>query len=85
MDDFIDTARRDSKASAKLILTYVHRFEEFLKQNLARMNWGYLLYLHFVTSMIINNLNIVCIPIFPFEADSPLIVNANAMLAFSIT
>ena len=34
--------------------------------------------------MIINNLNIVCIPVLPFETDSPLIVNANAMLSFSI-
>jgi hypothetical protein len=34
--------------------------------------------------MIINNLNIVCILVLPFETDSPLIVNANAVLSFSI-
>jgi hypothetical protein len=34
--------------------------------------------------MIINNLNIVRISVLPFETDSPLIVNANAMLSFSV-
>ena len=34
--------------------------------------------------MIINNLNIVCILILPSETDSPLIINANAVLPFSI-
>ena len=34
--------------------------------------------------MIINNLNIVCILFLPFETDSPLIVNANAMLSLSL-
>ena len=34
--------------------------------------------------MIIINLNIVCIPVLPFETDSPLMVNANAMLSLSL-
>ena len=34
--------------------------------------------------MIINNLYIVRIAVMPAKADSPLIVNANAILSFSI-
>jgi hypothetical protein len=35
--------------------------------------------------MVINNLHLERMPIMPFEADSPLIVNPNAPLPSSIT
>jgi hypothetical protein len=35
--------------------------------------------------MVINNFNIVGIIIFPAEADTPLFINAYAVLAFAIT
>ncbi len=60
MDYFIDASWRDTEFFAKLILAYFHRLEKLFKQNFTRMNWGYLLCLHFFTSMIINNLNIIC-------------------------
>jgi hypothetical protein len=34
--------------------------------------------------MIVNNLNKICVPVSPFETDSPLVANANAMLTFSV-
>ncbi len=35
--------------------------------------------------MIIDNRNVVCISTFPYEANTPLIVDSNAMLTGSIT
>jgi hypothetical protein len=46
------------------------------------MYWCY--FFNFFTSMVINNFNIVCITVFPFETDSPLLVYPNAVLTFSI-
>ena len=49
MNDLVDSAKRNAKVSTKLILTDVHRFEEFLKYNLAGM---YRLYFsHYITSI----------------------------------
>jgi hypothetical protein len=84
-DDCVGIDRRDAKFFAKLILAYFHRLEKLFKQNFAWMNWGYLLCLHFFTSMIISNLYIICIPVLPLETYPPLIVYANAMLSFSIS
>jgi len=74
MDYLVNSAWRDVKVSAEFILTDVQRLEEFLKQNLARMYGAYLL--HRITSMIINNFNVVCISFLPFKTYPPLIVNS---------
>lgn len=83
MDDLINPARRDAEVSTELILTDAHGFEEFLKQNLAGMNWRYLL--HVVTSMIIHDFHVVGIPTVPFETDPPLIVDPDTVLSFSFS
>ena len=49
-NDLVDSARRDAKVSTKLILTDVHRFDEFLKQNLAWMyRWYFSRYITSIT------------------------------------
>ena len=35
--------------------------------------------------MIVHDLNIVCVPVAPDEAQTPLFVDSNAMLSFSVT
>jgi len=81
MNDLVDSARRNSKISAKLILADVHRFEEFFEQNLA---WMYRRYsFHYSTLTIINNLTMVYISILPLKTKPPLIINADTVLSLS--
>ena len=35
--------------------------------------------------MVIHNLNVICVPVTPMKADSPLIVDANAVLPLSVS
>ena len=45
VDYFIDSTRRNLETLTKLILTYLHRLQEFFKQYFSRMNWGYFFHL----------------------------------------
>ena len=63
------------------ILADAHWLQELFKKYFAWMNRR--IVSHNYTSMIINNLNFVYAVISPFKTDSPLIIDANAVLPFA--
>ena len=40
VDDLVDAARRDAHGLGQVILAHLHRLEEILKQDFARVDWG---------------------------------------------
>jgi hypothetical protein len=48
------------------------------------MDWGHISFHSFSPSVVVNNFNVIGVPIFPVEADSPLVVNSDTPLAFSV-
>ena len=80
MHDLVDPARRDVQFVAQLVLAEAERLHELFQQNLARMDWRYLL--HRSPSVVVYDLNGVRVAVAPHEADSPRIVDPNAMLSF---
>jgi len=83
MDDFIDSARGDSKIPTQPVLADPHRLKELLVQDFP---WMYRHdFFHLFTSMVVGNLDTVCVSIFPFETDPPLLVDPNAVLSPSIS
>jgi hypothetical protein len=47
------------------------------------MDWGHISLHGFSPSVVVNNFNVIGVPVFPVEADSPLVVNTDTPLAFS--
>ena len=83
MNDFVYPARGNSEVPPDLVLTDVHRLEKLLIQDFSRMYCRY--FFHFLTLMVANYFNIVCVSFFPFETDSPSLIDANAVLPFSFS
>ena len=80
VDNLVNPARRDPEVSAELVLTDVHWLQEFLIQDFTGMyRWDLL---HFFTSMVVDDFNVICVVILPSETDSPLSVDANTVLSF---
>jgi hypothetical protein len=63
-------------------LTDSHGFKEFFVQDFSRMYWYN--FFHRIPSMIINYFNMVCVPVFPLKTNAPLLIDANAVLSFSV-
>ncbi|CUS05921.1 protein of unknown function [Candidatus Promineifilum breve] len=65
------------------------RLEKFFEKNLAGMNrWKQFVFVHHTPScfgsVIVHNFNVMGSVIFPFETDTPLRINPNAILTFPI-
>lgn len=65
--------------------TDVHWLHELLEKNLSGMDRGkQFLVRHKASLMIVDDLDVVSVAIFPNEANAPLIINANAMLTLAV-
>lgn len=80
----LNTALRHSSVQPKASLAYSHGLQEVLIQNFTWMH-GQHAVTHGVLLMIINNFNKMSIPILPNKTNSPLAVDADAMLPASIS
>src|SRR3972149_8996571 len=85
MHYFVNTARRDINVFCQFILADFKWFEKFLHKNFSRMNRLYLFLSHINDLlMIINYFHIISIIFRPAEANTPLVVDADAMLAYAV-
>jgi hypothetical protein len=85
-DDFVDAAWGYVDGLGEAVLAEGEGCEEFLGEDFARMdggNFGISL-VHSGTSMVIDQRDIVSTAIAPDEANAPLVVDANAVLAGAI-
>ncbi len=85
MHDLINAAGRDAEALRQPVLSQAERRQKVLPQYLTRVHRGQALYGHRTLLMVIDNLDVVSIATFPAKTDPPLVVDANAMLPYSIT
>jgi hypothetical protein len=88
--DLIDPAWRYADVLRQAVLTQPHGLQELLEQDLAgvyRREYFRRKFFrrHPSLLMVVHNLNVVCIPRAPAKADSPLIVDANAVLSLSVS
>jgi hypothetical protein len=79
LDDLVDAPRGNTDVLCHAVLADPHGDEELLKQNLPGMDWIHS-FRHDVTSVIVDDLNVVGVAVFPTETDSPPFVDPNAML-----
>ena len=83
MNDFINPARRNAKFPPEQVLTYLQWSHELFLEDLTRMYRGRFLS-HSTLLVIVDYLNIKCVTPSPYEADTPLIVDPNAMLSLPV-
>jgi hypothetical protein len=80
-----DAARWNRDFPGESIDTDVHWLHELLEKNLSGMNWVKQFLARYKSSLlIVDDLDVVSVTIFPHEANAPLIVNSNAMLTLTI-
>jgi len=83
-DDFADAPLGDADRFGESISSNPHRSQEVFHQNFTGMDWGHISLHGFSPSVVINNFNVIGVPVFPVEADSPLVVNSDTPLTFSV-
>jgi hypothetical protein len=88
MHDLIDPSRRHTDIPGQSVLGQAQRLEKIRREDFARMYGIQLASSHAIPSsnelMIVNDLDLVGIAILPPEADAPLLVHANTVLACAI-
>src|SRR5579872_5950537 len=82
--DLVDPAGRDANVLSQPILADAERTQELFEQYLARMDGWQSQSRHVDSSVVVCNFNIASVAVFPVEAESPLIVHANAVLTVAI-
>jgi hypothetical protein len=76
----------DVQGSGKGIGAQAKRFHEIFPQNFSGMYRAHAVFHHGVISLVIvNDFNIDDAIIFPFKADPPFVVDADAVLSFSVS
>jgi hypothetical protein len=83
-DDFADSPLGHPHGLGELVLGDTHGLQEILQEDFTGMYWRYLPFHGSSPSMVIDNLDIVCVPFIPPETDTPLIIDADAPLSFSV-
>jgi hypothetical protein len=88
MHDLIDPSRRHTDIPSQSVLGQAQRLEKIRREDFARMYGVQLASSHAIPSsnvlMVVNDRNLVGIAILPPEADAPLLVHANTVLAGAI-
>src|SRR6266542_6079370 len=83
--DLVDPAGRHAEVLRQTILSKAERLQKILVQHFARMHRTQPLHGHRLLLVVIDNLDFVRIAPLPSKTDPPLVVDANAVLAQSIT
>jgi hypothetical protein len=88
MHDLIDPSRRHTDIPSQSVLGQAQRLEKIRREDFARMYGVQLASSHAIPSsnvlMVVNDRNLVGIAILPPEADAPLLVHADTVLAGAI-
>lgn len=82
MNNLIDAPGSYSDIFCKPILTDSQWLKKFRKENFTGMNGGEITLFHNDLSMVVGDLDVVGITTLPYETDSPLLVDADAVLTF---
>ncbi len=86
MHDLVDSAGRDTDVPRKPVLADPHWIEELLQQDLTGVNWWSVLLRHCLRfSVVVDDFNVVRISLCPDEADAPLVIDSNTILARAIS
>jgi hypothetical protein len=81
MNDLADANRRNAKIVCQAILAQAERFHEVFQQNFAGMDGGEQVIHKFLPlGMIVHNFHVSGFVINPLEANSPLVINTDAIL-----
>jgi hypothetical protein len=83
VNDLVDAARGHSDRLGKTVLADAKRSEEVFQKNLAGVN-GLVCGSHNISSVIVGDFDIYWPSGCPREADAPLVVDSDAVLAFSV-
>jgi len=84
LHDLIDAARRDSNIFRHAIFGQAKWKEKVLTEDFAGMDGGMCFHGRFV-SVVVDDLNLVRAVRFPLEADAPLAIDADGVLAFHLS
>jgi len=88
MHDLVDSSRRHTDIPGQPVLGQAERLEKIRREDFAGMYGVQLASSHAIPSsnvlMIVNDLNFVRIAILPPEADAPLLIHTNTVLAGAI-
>ncbi len=86
VNDLVNARNGNSDFASQTILADSHRLHELLEQDHTRMDWGKLLHRHsHLLSVIVDHLNVESVASFPTKADTPLVVDPDAVLTPTIT
>jgi hypothetical protein len=86
VDDLVDAPGRNVDVVGKAILTDCHRLQKIFEQDLAGVDRGDFLPCHGgISSVVVGDLDVKRMTIPPDEAYSPLVVDANAVLAETVS
>ena len=84
-----DTAVRNPRILGETVLGHIQLIEKFFTQNVSRMRKFKRLCLHgfgsFQNLVVIDDADVVSIASLPSKADTPLLVDSNAVLAFAVS
>jgi hypothetical protein len=83
MDYLIDAPGWYADILGQAILRHAQGLEEIGGEDLARMNWCDFALCH-AASVIVDDLDVVGVAVLPAEADSPLVIDANAVLSGAV-
>src|SRR5579872_4215647 len=83
-NDFIDPPRRNAYVLGKPVLADSQRSQKLFEQHLAGRNRRYFASGHIQDSVIVRNLNVARVALFPVKADPPLIVHTDAVLSCAV-
>jgi hypothetical protein len=84
-NDLADPALGHSNGFGQPILGNPHGLEEIFKQDFTRMNRGHVSFHEYFPSVIINYFDVIGVSILPQKADAPLVTDADAPLALSVS
>jgi hypothetical protein len=85
MNDFIDPSGGYGRVLCQPVLRDGHGRKEFFLKNFPRMDRIHFLFVHgLFPLMVVNDFDLVCASISPDKANSPLSIDSNAVLSFSI-
>ncbi len=82
--DLVDAAGGHADLLCQPVLADLHGFQELFKQDFTGTNRREIFGSHYSLLVIIRDLHIVGVPPAPLEVDAPLIINPNAVLAFTV-
>src|SRR5690554_450330 len=83
-NDLADAPLRHTDLFCQPILSDLHRLQELFHQDLARVGVGNFMH-GCISSMVIHDLNLLCIRSIPHETYTPLLVDSYAVLAFTVS